>query len=299
MMRSISASLGVPTTCATRGDIELPFAPTQLFYLTSLQCNERCTKCGHWKVDDHPRMVEPQLIVDAIRGVASAEEFCIVGGEPLVHTPRVLQIIEGIADLPIRTSIVTNGVPCTPAFVDQIRGKNVHLVFSIDTFDHDRWRWIRGRDSMERVLRNLHHVRRVLEPEQLSIQSVLAEETREDIAEVGRWCAERAIYHSIQPYVQDGFDGQWTPIHQPQAMPEQFDPAVDSVCLAAGRNLSILPDGAVLTCFQQDRIPGAERPLGHLGQTAIADILASSYTTEVLDRMRRCDLPCKVLRCNQ
>ena len=275
------------------------FQPTELFYLVSLRCNERCTKCSHWKVREHPEMVAPELVAAAVRSVPTAREFCIVGGEPLVYGSRVLSILRGIADLPVRTTIVTNGVLCKPAFVDELRPLDIHLVFSIDTLDRDRWQWVRGRDSMDAVLRNMDYIRETLRPGQLSVQSVLAEETHEDVAAVGRWCAEQGIFHSIQHYVQSGFDGSWTP-------PATTAPGLSAVigpelgpCIAGGRNLSIMPDGSVFTCFQQPLMPQCERPIGRLGELPVRDMLQSAYTRSVQEQMRTCDLPCKVLRCNQ
>lgn len=272
------------------------FAPTHFFYLTSLRCNERCTKCSHWKVREHFEMVSAALVVEAVRGVPSAREFCIVGGEPLVYRQRVLTILRGLEDIAVRTTIVTNGVLCTPALIDEVRSLNVHLVFSIDTFDRERWQWVRGADSMDVVLDNLGHIRRTLRPEQVSIQSVLAEETRDDVAAVGRWCAERGIYHSVQRYVQGGFDGSWTPLAEATSVAVASDVGP---CMAADRNLSIMPDGSVFTCFQQALIPDSAEPIGQLGERPVSEMLASAYTESVLRRMRRCELPCKVLRCNQ
>ena len=281
------------------GGDTVDFAPTNLFYLTSLRCNERCTKCSHWKVREHPTMVAAELVVEAVRSVVSAREFCIVGGEPLVYRERVLSILRGLADVPVRTTIVTNGVLCRPEFVDQLRTLNVHLVFSIDTLDRERWRWVRGTDSMDAVFQNVDYVRATLRPEQLSIQSVLAEETREDVAAVGRWCTERGIYHSIQHYVQGGFNGSWTAIATSSREPPSATGSKIGPCMAADRNLSIMPDGSVFTCFQQALIPDSASPIGRLGDVPIGDMLRSAYTTTVLRRMRTCARPCKVLRCNQ
>jgi len=274
----------------------LSFAPTHLFYLTSLHCNERCTKCSHWKVREHPGMVAADLVVQAVRSVASAREFCIVGGEPIVYRDRVLTILRGLAGVAVRTTIVTNGVLCTPRFIDEVRSLDVHFVFSIDTLNRERWQWVRGTDSMDVVLGHLDHVRKTLRPEQVSIQSVLAEETREDVAGVGRWCAERGIYHSVQRYVRGGFDGSWTPIADEAAVSVASN---DGPCMAADRNLSIMPDGSVFTCFQQTLIPECAMPIGRLGERPVPEMLASAYADAVLRRMRRCELPCKVLRCNQ
>jgi len=277
----------------------MAFEPTDLFYLTSLRCNERCTKCSHWKVRDHPTMVSPELVIEAVRGVESARELCIVGGEPLVYRRRVLTILRGIADLPVRTTIVTNGVLATPEFIDQVSALHIHFVVSIDTLDPERWRWVRGRDSMDVVLRNFDYMQGTLRPDQVSVQSVLSEETREDVAAVGEWCVERGTYHSIQHYIEGGFDGSWTPI---TTSPSQSGPDLGpelGPCVAADRNLSIMPDGSVFTCFQQPLMPFSSRPIGRLGVDSIGEMLDSAYTATVLNRMRTCDLPCKVLRCNQ
>lgn len=32
----------------------LAFHPTHLFYLVSLRCNERCSKCSLWRVRENP-----------------------------------------------------------------------------------------------------------------------------------------------------------------------------------------------------------------------------------------------------
>ncbi len=244
-------------------------------------------------------MVAPELVVGAVRDVPSATEFCIVGGEPLVYRDRVTVILAGLADLPVRTTIVTNGVLCTPDFVDQVVGLRVHFVFSIDTLNPQRWQWVRGKDSMERVLHNLAYLRTILAPEQVSIQSVLAQETVADVGAVAQWCREQGLYHSVQRYVQGGFDGSWTPLPVEASAVGPGIEAPSGPCLAAGRNLSIMPDGSVFTCFQQPQIEGCSEPLGKLGEAPIQAMLASRYGAEVVARMKRCDLPCKVLKCNQ
>lgn len=275
-----------------------PFQPQELFYMTSLRCNERCSKCSHWRMSGHSITIPPEWVVEVVHTVPSINSLCIVGGEPLLFRSQVSAIIAGLASTNVRTTILTNGLPCDPSFVATLVGRNVHLVFSIDTLDPIKWAWIRGTASQQKVMWNLEHVRDVLQPEQLSVQSVLAKETEEDVREVGRWCADRSIYHSVQLYLDAGFGGSWTPL--PQA-PQVYDlpPTSTSHCRAAGRNLTIHPDGSVTTCFQQGWIPSSGEPLGRLGTSSIEEILASAYTREVVNRMFDCELPCKVLKCNQ
>ncbi|MBO6936807.1 MAG: radical SAM protein [Deltaproteobacteria bacterium] len=274
--------------------------PTHLFYLTSLRCNERCTKCSHWKVRQHPRMVDVEDVARAVLSVPSAEEFCIVGGEPLLFRDRVLHLVHALAATNVRIIIVTNGVQADETFLEHLVDRRVHLVFSIDTLDPERWKWIRGTDRMEKVIANFEAAVRLLQPPQISVQSVLAEETRQDIAEVAEWCERRGIYHSVQDYVADGFGGSWTPRTDGLVRLGRRDvQAASAPCAAAERNLSIMPDGSVFTCFQQPLIPDSEAPLGRLGDQPIEEILTSEYAQAVTDRMLGCNLPCKVLKCNQ
>jgi MoaA/NifB/PqqE/SkfB family radical SAM enzyme len=180
------------------------------------------------------------------------------------------------------------------AFIDRIARLKIHIVVSIDTVDRKHWQFVRGRDTMDTVLGNLRYARSVLRPDQLSIQSVLAQETKKHLADVRALADELGVYHSIQDYMAEGFGGEWTamPAHE-KRVPE------DAICHAAGRNLSILPNGDVFTCFQQSWMPGCQKPLGNLARDQISEIISSDYAAGVQAAMRQCNLPCKVLKCNQ
>jgi hypothetical protein len=102
------------------------------------------------------------------------------------------------------------------------------------------------------------------------------------------------VYHSIQDYVSRGFDGSWTEVADKYI---QINSAGQQ-CHAAGRNLSIMQNGDVQTCFQQDWILGCEKPLGNLNYDSIQNILQQQYVQSVFEKMCKCDHPCKVLKCN-
>ncbi|QJB55925.1 radical SAM protein [Pseudodesulfovibrio sp. zrk46] len=270
------------------------FSPTHLYYLASLRCNERCSKCSHWKVDEHASQAPSSSIIDAIHKLSSLKEFCIVGGEPLVNKKRVIELLKGIASTQVRTVLITNGVACTPKFIDQVKDCNLHIIFSIDTVDPIFWRHVRGTDSYYRVMRHFRYAVKTLAPEQLSVQSVLAEETVEHVRAVGEMCHKLGRFHSVQNYIQQGFEGEWTELPASRSAPVPF-----GQCNATGRNLSIMPDGSVYTCFQQPLIPGCGHPLGKIGELSILSMLSTQYAENVLKCMRTCNLPCKTLKCNQ
>ena len=273
----------------------LLYTPTHIFYMNTIQCNQRCTKCSHWKYKDQAPRLPTSILVRSLKKMPAARELCIVGGEPLLLKEEVLEILDGIADTSIRTVIVTNGVPLDPQFVAQIAGFDIHIVVSIDTMDREFWHFVRGANSYDLVFRNLETAMELLPGPKISIQSVLARETEPHLGAVSAYARKKNIHHSIQEYVAEGFEGCWTPAERGGAF--EMIPS-DQPCHAADRNLSILQNGDVFTCFQQSWIDGCEVPLGNLHSDDIDDLLGSEYARQVAQKMRTCNLPCKVLKCN-
>ena len=276
------------------GLLVIAFKPTNLFWLLSFSCTERCSKCHHWHRPRLKSQVRTRDVVEFIHHLPALEEICLVGGEPLLHKEKVLKVIAAVQGRKIRTVINTNGCLLDAAFVDQIKDEDVHVVVSIDTTDREYWFFVRGRDSYDLVMTNLRNAAARLPGGALSVQSVLARETEAHLQGARDLCAELGLHHSIQDYMSEGFEGEWTALKPESRVVPDCNP-----CLAAGRNISILPDGDVYTCFQQPWMPGCEEPIGRLGQDTPEAMLGSAYTGQVLSRMTSCDLPCMVLRCNQ
>ena len=262
--------------------------------MITTQCNQRCSKCSHWKKKDDAPRLPPQKMIEAIKSLPGLCDLIIVGGEPLLFRDEILEIIRGIADTSVRTVIISNGVALSPEFIDEIKEYKIHIVVSIDTMDQTFWKFVRGVDSYDLVMRNLDYAIRTLSPYQISIQSVLAEETKAFLPEVKKFADAHGLYHSVQNFIAEGFDGFWTPIKTSE---KPFSPGTQQ-CFAAGRNLSVMQNGNVYTCFQQSWIKGFERPLGNLNTTQIEQIIASPYAQAVQDAMRKCNKSCKELKCN-
>jgi radical SAM protein with 4Fe4S-binding SPASM domain len=91
-----------------------------------------------------------------------------------------------------------------------------------------------------------------------------------------------------------GFDGEWNAMSTGERIIADEVP-----CYAAGRNLSIMPNGDLFTCFQQSWIPRCSAPLGNIQNDHITDMLTDPYASFVSEQMSRCNLSCKVLKCNQ
>jgi len=273
----------------------IKYNPTDIYYMNTIECNQKCSKCSHWKKKDTASRLDTQKVINAILEIPNSKEFCIVGGEPLLFKNEIIEILKGLSiKKNLRTTIITNGVLLLSNLVNQIKNYNIHIVVSIDTLDKEFWKYVRGSNSMDLVLRNFENAVKILKPEQISIQSVLSKETEPYLKDVAKYASKFGIYHSIQDYVSEGFDGEWMPLDNKIS----FIPDNEQQCYAAGRNLSIMQNGDVYTCFQQSWIESCEKPLGNINTQKIEEILSSEYSEYVYNKMKKCNLPCKVLKCN-
>ena len=262
--------------------------------MNTIECNQKCTKCSHWKYKDKADRLPTEKFINGIKSIPAAKELCIVGGEPLLFKSEIYKILQGIADKDIRTVIITNGVSMNKEFVHTVSKHNIHIVVSIDTLDREFWKFVRGTNSYDKVLKNFEYATSILTPAQISIQSVLSKETQSHMAEVAEYANSKNVYHSIQDYITEGFEGSWTAIENKQAIIPDNGPQ----CFAADRNLSVVQNGDVYACFQQTWIDGCQKPLGNLNSQIMTGILSSEYAISVSKKMRVCNLPCKVLKCN-
>lgn len=262
--------------------------------MNTIECNQKCTKCSHWKNKDKADRLPTEKFIKGIKAIPTATELCIVGGEPLLFKSEIYEILEGITDTDIRTVIITNGVSMDSEFINTVSKYNIHIVVSIDTMDKEFWKFVRGTDSYDKVLKNFEYATSILTPAQISIQSVLSKETQPHMVEVAKYANSKNVYHSIQDYISEGFEGSWTAIENKQAI----IPDNGQQCFASDRNLSIFQNGDVCTCFQQALIDGCQKPLGNLNAQTMNEILSSDYAVSVSEKMRFCNLPCKVLKCN-
>jgi sulfatase maturation enzyme AslB (radical SAM superfamily) len=273
----------------------IEYNPTDIYYMNTIECNQKCSKCSHWKKKDTAQRLSAQKIINAILQIPSSKDFCIVGGEPLLFKNEIVEILKGLSvKKKLRTTIITNGVLLSNGFVNKIKDFNIHIVVSIDTVNKEFWKYVRGSDSMNLVLENFENAVKTLEQEQISIQSVLSKQTEPYLKDVSHYALKFKVFHSIQDYISEGFGGEWTPLDNKIS----FVPDNEQQCHAAGRNLSIMQNGDVLTCFQQTWINGCEKPLGNLNIHNIEEILSNRYVGHVYKQMKKCSLSCKVLRCN-
>jgi MoaA/NifB/PqqE/SkfB family radical SAM enzyme len=265
----------------------------ELIYMITSRCNERCAKCGIWK---NPEPVTEHLkvtaFIDCLRALHhNLYQITLTGGEPLLYQEDVLLIAEEAANHKVPMVIVTNGVLVTEFFLERYAKLGHKLVFSIDTLEKEKWEAFRGKDSYDKVMTNLQLAYKFL-GKNLRIQSVYAEETKDDIPKIKGLCKQMDIKHVSQPYMD--FGGVW---HVTKQMSEKSEKKDDVIC-AARKNICIYPNGDVVKCFDHYRIPLAKEPLGNIGKESIIEILCKKRATEISKIMKTCNFSCKYLSCN-
>lgn len=82
------------------------YRPTNIYYMNTIECNQKCTKCSHWKYKDKADRLPTEKFINAIKSISTATELCIVGGEPLLFKSEIYEILQGISDTDIRTDKV-------------------------------------------------------------------------------------------------------------------------------------------------------------------------------------------------
>lgn len=263
-----------------------------LFYMCTIECNQKCSKCSHWKYRDQSSRIDPLLVVRAARETPGCQELVVVGGEPLLFKPEISAIIKGLRETNIRVVIITNALALDGEFLQTVKNDNIHFVVSIDTIDRELWKFVRGVDSYDLVLRNVKNAVNILTPWKLSVQSVRARETEAALSGVAEFAKRLGVTHGVQDYIVGEFGGSWTPCEGDMIVSE------NDRCYAAYSNLCVMQNGDVFGCFQQNKIPGCQLPLGNITKNSITEILSSEYYKKVMCLMENCCRDCKVLRCN-
>lgn len=265
----------------------------ELIYMITNACNDRCPKCAIW---EHPEPKNLHLNVSHFlhcleRLHHNLYQVTLTGGEPLLFKRDVIKIAEEAHRLGVPMVMVTNGRGLDEAFLTRYQQQGHVLVISVDSVNREKWNEFRGTKTYDIVMPKIQLALRIL-GDQLRIQSVLSNESQEEVPKVAAWCKARGIRHNVQLY-QDFGANNWTHAVEPAQM------AADSTPCAARKNICIYPNGDVVKCFDHRRIPIAREPIGNIARQDILEILCTRRSTEISRVMRDCNFSCKQMSCNK
>ena len=169
----------------------------ELIFKITNRCTDRCAKCGIWRNPDGDRVpveVVERCVFDLVKRLGA---FTITGGEPLLYHDEVCRLARLSTTLDIPLTVVTNGVLLDVDVLNELKRGRHTLVVSLDTLNPSRWIEFRGRDNMARVMKNVADAIQHL-GKRVKIQSVLAQETADELPAVAEMCRKAGIDHFVQ-----------------------------------------------------------------------------------------------------
>jgi len=264
----------------------------ELIYMITNACNDRCPKCGIWKLPEpKSQHLEIEHFINCFKRLHhNLYQVTLTGGEPLIYKKDVMLIAEEAKKLNVTMVTITNAGLLDKPFLTRYKELGHILVISVDSVEREKWNEFRGRENFDIVMPKIMLAKEIL-GNQLRIQSVLSKESAEEIPKVKDWCNQHGLQHNIQ-FNQD-FGGNWT-----NAPNELVNYKNDTPC-AARKNICIYPNGDVVKCFDHRKIPLAKEPLGNIAKQDIIEILCTKRSTEISKIMKTCKLPCKNMSCNK
>jgi MoaA/NifB/PqqE/SkfB family radical SAM enzyme len=194
--RIIKNTLGRPT-------------PLVLAHEVTGECNLKCKFCTYWR-----ERKKDKMDLEEIKGIVSqAKElgvgmYCVTGGEPLLRSD-IVEIVRYASSENMITSLISNGV----LLADKISDIAPHLNFltiSIDTLNSEKYKNLRGYDCLDKVLASVDKYIEVKDDfpgMNVNINSVLMEETLNEVFDLVNFAADRGVGITFEPVVPQNVEG--------------------------------------------------------------------------------------------
>lgn len=176
-------------------------------------CNYRCTYCTQRFMDDRGRWSRdtPRFLAGFAR-LPGRWEIKISGGEPFVH-PTLREIVEGLAGLGHRVSIVTNFSASDKRLADFVRAARGRVgVFSCSLhleYVDDVAAYIAKAQQMKAALTASRDP--ALPPPSLCVTTVATRAALPRLVELGEQFAAAGLTWKVQPEKQDGTLVEYAP----------------------------------------------------------------------------------------
>jgi MoaA/NifB/PqqE/SkfB family radical SAM enzyme len=174
--------------------------PTFISFNVTNRCSQRCPMCRVWQTPaEELALPEMEQIFRDLRraGFAVME---ISGGEPLLR-PDIYEIFALLDQTGFWYTTTTNGTLLTPGFVDRLAPLEglLQLAISLDSLDQERYAYLRGVDSLPKLLLTLDTVAssRLRVPVKLNFTMSVVNYC--ETLDILRYARERGFYLSVFP----------------------------------------------------------------------------------------------------
>lgn len=171
-----------------------------IFDVTRL-CNQNCPMCNiHRSTSAQMPLSQIRQNAEVFRKKGVGYVF-LQGGEPLLRKD-IIEIADIFIENGIKPTIITNGILLTPETAAEIAKRDCNLAVSIDSLIPEKYRYMRGADTLECVLRNLDKIKDMEHKGNWSVTTtVSAMSSFEDVKNISDYAAKNHFMFAVRPYI--------------------------------------------------------------------------------------------------
>ena len=173
-----------------------------IFDVTKL-CNQRCPMCNIWKTESQD--MDLKTIEEHVRELKKfgIGYVFLQGGDPLVRKD-IIEIIDIFLEHGIRPTVITNGILLKEHIAEEIAKRECNLAISIDSLIPEKYRTLRGVDTLQRVMDNIGRID-YLKGKHKGNWSVTTTVTKmtelSDVKNVMEFAYSHGFMYAIRPYI--------------------------------------------------------------------------------------------------
>ena len=173
-----------------------------IFDVTKL-CNQRCPMCNIWKTESRD-----MSLAEIDRHARKLSKFGVgyvflQGGDPLVRKD-IIDIVDIFLQYGIRPTIITNGILLKTEVAEEIAKRPCNLAISIDSMIEDRYKVLRGVDTLGKVRKNIETIDYLKNKHKgnWSITTTVTKMTElSDVKNIMRFAYKYGFMFAIRPYI--------------------------------------------------------------------------------------------------
>lgn len=138
--------------------IQHPQEHGMYMYLTN-RCNQRCLHCYMYAGAANASELSTKEIHEILESFSQSggEVVTFTGGEATLH-PGFISIVSAAKRLGLKVGVLSNGLLWTQDFIDKVKSSIDEIQISIDGFDADSYKQVRGVDTFELVLSSVERL---------------------------------------------------------------------------------------------------------------------------------------------
>lgn len=178
--------------------------PKAAILLLTLRCTLRCRMCNLWR-NDETKIIRP-AIDEWKKFIASLDEFSgsgfnviFGGGEPLLFSDTLVELISFCRERGLRTSLATSGYFINEEMAQRLVSSGLdYIALTLYSLNKNTHNFLRGMpDSYERLMQAVGYLDSLRSKLEIAVDTVIMAPNLKEIIELARWVSQDARIRSI------------------------------------------------------------------------------------------------------